>query len=324
MIGPLSKARARRFGFTLVELLVVIAIIGILIALLLPAVQAAREAARRSQCSNNLKQIALGVHNYMDTHKTFPPGVVDTDPVLNTGTGEAENRNGLAWSTLILPFIEQGPLYDQIKTETLNCGRNWARDYSGASDMIPAAEEVIAAYNCPSDTMKGVNNKRQFQGTSPGKTNYLANSGSSAPMDKLGVFWANSEIEFRDIRDGTSNTALAVERTGSTEIGSKSCNNAACNWNAGLWIGSRPIGSQVSWHTGLDLTDVCSYGGRNATYMINRSNQTWGPSWSNGSDHPGGLQWALCDGSVDFVSETIDLLTYRYLREREDGQVIGD
>lgn len=322
MIGLLSKARVRRSGFTLVELLVVIAIIGILIALLLPAVQAAREAARRSQCSNNLKQIALGVHNYMDTHKTFPPGIVDTDPALGSPVGEAENRNGLAWSALILPFVEQGTIYDQVKTETLSCGRNWARDYAGSDDMIPVAEQVIASYNCPSDTMKGVNTKRKFQNISPGKTNYIGNSGSSAAMDQRGVFWAGSEIEFRDIRDGTSNTAMVVERTGSTEIGSASCEGQPCNWDAGLWIGSRPIGSAVTWHTGLNLTDVCSYGGRNATYMINRSNRTWGATWGNGSDHPGGLQWALCDGSVDFVSETIDMLTYQYLRERADGKVV--
>jgi len=317
-----SKASTRRFAFTLVELLVVIAIIGILIALLLPAVQAAREAARRSQCSNNLKQIGLAVHNYFDTHKIFPSGIIDTNPNLNSGTGEAENRNAIAWSALILPFVEQAPLYDQVKSQTFNCGRNWARDYGGSNDMIPAAEQVIPAYNCPSDTMEGVNPKRRFDGKSPGKTNYMANSGSAAAMDRRGVFWAGSEIKFRDIRDGTSNTAMVVERTGTTEMGSKSCDGTFCNWNAGLWIGARPIGSAVPWHTGVNLTDVCSYGGRNAVYLINRSTRTWGPSWSNGSDHPGGLQWALCDASVNFVSETIDMLTYRYLRERQDGKVI--
>jgi prepilin-type N-terminal cleavage/methylation domain-containing protein len=323
MKAVLSRVSTRRLAFTLVELLVVIAIIGILIALLLPAVQAAREAARRSQCSNNLKQIGLGLHNYHDTHKIFPPGIVDTNPNTNSGTGEADNRNAIAWSALILPYVEQAPLYDEIKSQTLGFGRNWARDYGGSDDMIPAAEEVIPSYNCPSDTMEGVNPKRKFQGRSPGKTNYMANSGGSAAMDRDGIFWAGSEIKFRDIRDGTSNTAMVVERTGTRELGSASCDGSPCNWNAGLWIGSRPIGSAVPWHTGVNLTDVCSYGGGSVTYMINRSNRTWGPSWGNGSDHPGGLQWALCDASVDFVSETIDRLTYWYLREREDGHAIS-
>jgi len=310
-----SKAWARRWAFTLVELLVVIAIIGILIALLLPAVQAAREAARRSQCSNNLKQIALGLHNYHDTFKQFPPGTVDSNGELNTGTGLADNQNGLAWSALILPFIEQGPLHDQIKSDTNGFRRHWQRDESWGDDPIPAAYEGVPAYECPSDTMKTINTKRgNFA-----KTNYLGNGGNSAAQDKQGIFWANSEILMRDILDGTANTVMVVERTGTRETGSKSCNGAACDWNAGLWIGMRTMGSPNAWSVGMTSTDVQCYGGANLTYMINRSNQTWGPSWSNGSDHPGGLQWALCDGSVSFVSETIDRLTYRYLRDRDDG-----
>ncbi len=321
MNGVFSKASTRRFAFTLVELLVVIAIIGILIALLLPAVQAAREAARRSQCSNNLKQIGLGLHNYHDTHRVFPPAIVDTNPNLGTThSTSADNENGIAWSTLILPFVEQAPLHDEIKSQTLNFGRHWRNDNSWASDPIPAAKEGIPSYSCPSDTMLLINTKR----SSYGKTNYLCNSGNSAAMDKRGVFWAGSKIRISDIRDGTSNTAMVVERTGTTELGARSCQNTPCNWNAGLWIGARPIGSTVGWHTGLNLTDVCSYGGGSATYMINRSNRTWGPSWSNGSDHPGGLQWGLCDGSVRFASETIDMLTYRYVRRRDDGIPVSD
>jgi prepilin-type N-terminal cleavage/methylation domain-containing protein len=326
-----SKARACRSGFTLVELLVVIAIIGVLVALLLPAVQAAREAARRSQCANNLKQIGLALHNYHDVHLVFPPGIVDSNPGYNTThQGWADNTNGIAWSMLVLPFMEQGPLYDRVKSETSGFARHWERDLGWASAPIPAAREGIPTYNCPSDTMHLINSKRgNF-----GKTNYLGNSGNSAAVDRRGIFWPNSAVRIRDIRDGTANTAMVVERTGTTSMG-RNCGEIGvspagatqliqCNWNAGLWIGARAIGSTVAWHPGLNTTDTDSFGGANLTYMINRSNRDWGPSWGNGSDHPGGLQMVLCDGSVRFVSETIDMLTYRHLRWRESGQPLGE
>ena len=324
MIAFLSKARARLSGFTLVELLVVIAIIGILIALLLPAVQAAREAARRSQCSNNLKQVALGLHNYHDAFKVFPPSFVDNDPTYNGPVDALNNQNGLAWSALILSFIEQGPIHDQIKSQTNGFARHWQRDAAWAVAVITVATEGIPAYSCPSDVMELINTKR----SSYGKNNYLANSGNAAARDYKGIFWPNSAIKIRDIEDGTANTAMVVERTGSTETASMSCGTGtaarACDWNAGLWIGARTMGAPNGWSPGLNSTDVDSFGGGNATYLINRSNQTWGPSWGNGSDHPGGLQTALCDGSVRFLSETINILTYRYLRDRKDLEVIGD
>lgn len=319
-MNALFRNRGRRPGFTLVELLVVIAIIGILIALLLPAVQAAREAARRSQCSNNLKQIGLGLHNYHDTFKQFPPGFVDSNPDHASGStqGITGNLNGLAWSALILPFIEQGPLFDQVKSETNGFARNWERDASGASNPIAAAREGVSVYSCPSDTMKLINNKK----SNFGKNNYLSNSGNAAAHDQKGMFWVESEVLMRDIRDGTSNTAMIVERTGTTEIGTTSCNSGtqACDWKAGLWIGARYIGNAAGWHSGLNPTDIDSYGGGSANYMIGRTTTTWGHDWGNASDHPGGVQCALCDGSVRFISETIDMLTYRYLRNRSDGQ----
>ena len=331
MIAFLSKARARLSGFTLVELLVVIAIIGILIALLLPAVQAAREAARRSQCSNNLKQCVLGLHNYHDAFKVFPPAMVDINPAMSSPTDAVSNQNGIAWSALILPFVEQAPLWDQVKSQTNGFARHWQRDAAWATNPIAAATEGIPGYSCPSDVMELINTKRgNF-----GKINYIANSGNAAAQDRRGVFWANSDIKIKDIEDGTANTAMLVERTGTTEISTRSCGDPtlpvgsggnaaiACAWDAGLWIGSRTNTTSNGWSPGQNSTDVVSFGGSNACYLINRSNRTWGYTWGNGSDHPGGLQVSLCDGSTRFLSETINALTYEYLRNRRDGKTVS-
>ncbi|NLF73276.1 MAG: DUF1559 domain-containing protein [Candidatus Anammoximicrobium sp.] len=321
MAGSISKTWTRRFAFTLVELLVVIAIIGILVALLLPAIQAAREAARRTQCTNNLKQVALGLHNYHDTYKAFPPGIVLNKADYTTRSPTPyENSNGLAWSALILPFIEMAPLHDLIRTETSEFVRHWERDLAGATAVVPSSREGIPTYSCPSDSMPLINNKRGNYG----KNNYLGNSGNNAAVDRKGIFWANSRVLMRDIMDGTANTALLVERTGTQDKRRLNCGNATdgfvnCDWNAGLWIGARFLSSNPTWHPGVTSTDVDSYGGASATYLINSSTATWGPSWGNGSDHPGGLQIALCDGSIRFLSESIGMVPYRYLRDRQDG-----
>lgn len=328
MVSPLGTFRVTnlRRGFTLVELLVVIAIIGVMVGLLLPAVQAAREAARRMSCSNNLKQIGLGLHNYHDTHRVFPAGFYMNNDNYATGTAKTPQllANGLAWSTMILPFIEQAPLYDLVQTQTLSFGRHWElANGAPPANAIAAARTGISSYNCPSDTLGLINTKRANYGTN----NYLGNSGNAAAIDRHGIFWVNSRVLMRDILDGTSNTVMVVERTGTSSNPTvPRCATVACNWSAGLWIGARFTnnGTAVGWHPGLDSTDLDSYGGGNATYLINRSNQTWGSAWGNGSTHPGGLQWTLCDASVRFVSETIDMETLRILRRRNDGAVVRE
>jgi prepilin-type N-terminal cleavage/methylation domain-containing protein len=137
-----------RVGFTLVELLVVIAIIGILVALLLPAVQAAREAARRSECTNNLKQIGVALHNYHDTHKMFPPGWIPQTGMPGGGSGYA-----WGWGTAILPFMEQASLPDQIQYGKITI-------YAAAGDpaILPLMQTPIAPYRCPSDVGPPTNN----------------------------------------------------------------------------------------------------------------------------------------------------------------------
>ncbi len=284
-------------GFTLVELLVVIAIIGILIALLLPAVQAAREAARRSQCSNNLKQVGLALHNYADTYQTFPSGWIWP------GSG---NQECWAWSTLILPYLEQQAMHDQLGVTMANL---YQRVLSPEwQSVVGRLETPISSFMCPSDTefhREGqIHHARRFDGGQgwathhyrPGVSNYMGNMGfrqrSRAQNNAAGgVFTGNSTVSFKDITDGTSNTFAVGERD------TKHC-------RSGSWVGirnaagtgSRGVYTAVGW----------------ARPIINAPNPPF--SWGSdqgcgegfGSLHPGGCQFTLCDGSVKFISETID------------------
>ncbi|MBC8291190.1 MAG: DUF1559 domain-containing protein, partial [Planctomycetes bacterium] len=192
-------------GFTLIELLVVIAIIAILIALLLPAVQQAREAARRSQCKNNLKQIGLALHNYHETGGTLPPGVINTT-WPSSGTPLPAASNQLAWSTMILPFLDQAPLYKKFLT---------TQPLASTPNNNALAQEILTAYRCPSDTgeeqaAQDVTNLGVDWGTS----NYPGNFGNGDPnqaIDPLtnqsrvcqGIFGQNTKARTRDIKDGT-------------------------------------------------------------------------------------------------------------------------
>ena len=195
----MSFSPRKQRAFTLVELLVVIAIIGILIALLLPAVQAAREAARRSQCSNHLKQFGLGMHNYHDTYKMFPAGINECQPRIS-------------WFPQFLPFIEQGPLFDQMDFDTQNyiCCGGWPNAVINAT--VPTAL-------CPSDPQAGTKLQQGFHG------NYVGCAGSTefnaagtggdccgGLNDRLnGMFFGRSQIKFASVIDGTSNTVMFSE-----------------------------------------------------------------------------------------------------------------
>jgi uncharacterized Fe-S cluster protein YjdI len=219
---------------------------GILVALLLPAVQAAREAARRMQCSNNLKQVALAMHNYHDTYKAFPPAY----------TVDADGNKLHSWRTLLLPYLDQAPLYDQI-----DLNKPW-----DAPENQAIAETVIPTYTCPSDP----------DGTKP-YTDYMVIVGAGA------IFDGNQQCLMADITDGTSNTILVVEVKG----------------------------QQVPWMEPTDLS-------LDQMQMAINSGPT-----EPGSYHPGGFQAALADGSVRFITATIDPTMLRNLITRGDGQVVG-
>jgi len=319
------KTRSQSRAFTLIELLVVIAIIAVLIALLLPAVQQAREAARRSQCKNNLKQIGLAIHNYHDTHSAFPPAHIDSNPGIPSPTGGASNRNALGWGTMILPYVDQAPLYNTIGTQTANFSSSWqdANHDGSTSDAISSAKVILSAYRCPSDTTPGLNPDKSNYGTS----NYLVSSGTLAPGDssKNGMFYVNSHLQFRDVIDGASNTLFVSERTGQNDTStSTNCGGSPCSWKAGLWIGPRATGASESWHTSIYGMDVENVGGGSATYMIGRSSATWGMDWIASSMHVGGIQVLMGDGAVRFLSENINNTTYLRLVTPKGGEVVGE
>lgn len=338
------RAIVTRGGFTLVELLVVVAIIGTLVGLLLPAVQSARESARRTECQSNLKQMSLGLLNYAETNKSFPPSYTDNNPAWNSSIAADQNLPALAWSSYLLPFIGNQSIYDSIMTQTANGTLNWQSSLTGWSTVVPASTVAVAqlsikTYECPS-------NQRYLRphasvsvgGTSypVGKINYGGNGGTdvtqssglnSSGGNTGGIFYCNSAVKIRDITDGLSKTMLVVERSttpesGTVNVSPGNCGGVACNWTRGFWIGPPLKGLVEAWHSGIDPCAVEAYGNDTA-YFPNRSIFNWGADWTNSSPHAGGLFAALCDGSVSWVNDSVDLTVYRNLRDRRDGGVVS-
>ncbi len=303
--------RAIRRGFTLIELLVVIAIIAILIALLLPAVQQAREAARRSQCKNNLKQLGLALHNYHDTHNVFPPGYQTgaSGGWRSSDTPKPDNQSGPGMHTL--PFIDQAPLYNLIAArQKVAVAGPWHLD-TGTGSLSELAKTIIPAHICPSDPMGGINTKM----SNFGKSNYVPSGGSNtAPINTTanGIFFRNSSIRMRDITDGTSNTILYGEKSTQAPV-------PPSNWKGALWMGQRDSSTAVAYAEYDSMTGFYA----SATWSYINANELYGRNFS--SSHVGGAHFLLGDGSVRFISENTDhnnILTN--LAARDDGKVIGE
>ena len=289
---PPANSRPR-LGFTLVELLVVIAVIGILVALLLPAVQQAREAARQTQCKNNLKQIGLALHNYHITHKAFPPTLV-----VNFDASGPWPTGWWAWFVRVLPYLEQGPLYSQIDLSD--------DAILHLSTYKPQISQNIPTFLCPSDpySERIWSTDTWWQGpVAAAHTNYLGCRGSTTDLPGNGVFPdVNLSLPIRDITDGLSHTLHAGERP-VDEVG---------EW--GWWA----VGTGIDNHGTADHVLDCSEGlrpgvlGSSADLL-----HFWSP-------HPGGAYFLFCDGSVQFLPYTIDHNTFLGLGSRNGGEIDGD
>ncbi len=330
----------RRSGFTLIELLVVIAIIAVLISLLLPAVQSAREAARRAQCVNNLKQIGLALHNYESAQGSFPIGLIRyTLPLCDA----ASNRRHTMFA-MILPFLEQGNLYAGLNYDV---GANSIRN-------ITAQETFVNAFYCPSDErstgpLNPAGGPLQFIGVN--QSSYAgnagtielfryrystANPGNCRHIEGDGSFVISWNYGISRFTDGTSNTLFVGEA--SRFRGQPA--SWQFPWNYGEWFSlvNAPAGSSASATHGiaytaarpnapLQLTGASS----DVTTAIDPDPFTWWTkpqaqsygSFGFRSQHPGGVNFMFGDGSVRFIKSTIDLTTYRSLSTRSGGEVVS-
>ena len=288
----------KKRGFALVEMLVLVGIITLILAVLLPAIQSFREDARRMHCKNNLKRIGLALHNYHETYNTFPPGWIS-----NLGASGLGARFG--WQASILPFLDQAPLYNQIRFHLT--------PHDADQNPLKVCQTTLIAYRCQVDPAPERNPLRGEFATS----NYSGNYGDfparlrplglgdfwpgvvDAPMQSRGIFALNSSVRFISITDGTSNTFLVGERGFSS--------------GAGIWAGVTD-----NAHEDDTLTD-CSH--------RSRPNASWS---SYSSRHEGGVHMLLCDGAVRFVADKIDSKaapdqgTFQKLGCKDEGQVIGD
>ena len=294
--------RRKVSGFTLVELLVVIAIIGILIGMLLPAVQQVREAARRIDCSNKSRQIGLAVLNYESANQVFPPGWIVND------IGGSNELSGWGWSSIILPFIEAGNVENQI-------------DFTGSVDANEdVIAEVLPVFLCTSDPDpeilsldteitpvgssggSGTNNPPTSSGGDSlmvARSNYSGVFGtlevSENPRRGSGVFFADSDIGFRDLRDGSSNTMMIGERR--NDLGTVT------------WSGVFP---------GVDEPFARIVG------AADQSPNAIDESFENfRSYHPGGINVTLADGSTQFINDTIAQETFQGLSSVAGGEIVS-
>jgi prepilin-type N-terminal cleavage/methylation domain-containing protein/prepilin-type processing-associated H-X9-DG protein len=332
-----------RRGFTLIELLVVIAIIGVLIALLLPAVQAAREAARRMQCSNNLKQLGLGVHNYESVFGTLPA------PFIQLGSGSTIVwSNGWSAHARVLPFMEQGAMYNAI---------NFALRYNTpVNSTVPAL--VVAGFLCPSEIHPEV---RVTTTARFGVNNYGWNMGDWYVWGGFGgpgnraPFEVNKARRFAELSDGLSNTMLAAEvktyqpNLGNCGSGLANINNmanvppasadpytVAPEYNSGCTLGTtghtewvdgavHETGMTTAWTPNRKI--VRSGGDQSqALDLIGLRESRGGPTFAAvtaRSYHPGGVNTLLADGSVRFAKDTIDGVAWRALGTVAGGEVIS-
>jgi prepilin-type N-terminal cleavage/methylation domain-containing protein/prepilin-type processing-associated H-X9-DG protein len=331
----------RRRGFTLIELLVVIAIIAVLIALLLPAVQQAREAARRTQCKNNLKQMGLALHNYHDVYNMFPPG----------GIASSAGGWGASWYMRILPYVDQAPVFNRLTFSGVHYG--WA--YTGTAEgnangqVLRGAKFTFAL--CPSSPMDPIANNdipvtnAQYYGISGttdgnGFTNpagslkncctCCGNQGGTGLLSGVGMLVPARGVGLSDATDGSSNTIVVGEASMFVIASGTTSRTRQVNGAHGIMMGTpnlQTVERGGSFERCYNLTTV-RYS-PNAPVIDN--NASWpGVDWNFGSNNPlnsahtGGVHVLMADGSTRFISDNIDMFNLRKICSRNDGLVATD
>ncbi len=331
--------RTRLRAFTLIELLVVIAIIAILIALLLPAVQQAREAARRTQCKNNMKQIGLALHNYHDAHLVFPAGGIICGTDFGSVAGLFGGLSGHSLFASILPYVEQAPAYNRL---------NWS--FSGfpvnAASIDANHEQVtlqpLPVYMCPSSTTATFNgyNKWPSRPNWPyicgqAVTHYVGIMGSlqqsGVMRSTAGTFYLNSRKGIRDMTDGTSNTMIVGEYSGLakgqklTGVGTAGPDENYGWFNTSAWFGFYDNGrDNYQYALQLGAYKPVIYAPNVAYFLSPTTPSSACYNQSLKSNHVGGIHALLGDGAVRFLSENISLQTLYNLADVADGNPIGE
>lgn len=342
-----SVVAARRRGFTLVELLVVIAIIGILVALLLPAVQAAREAARRSSCSNNLKQYGVALHNYHDTYKSLPPG-----GVWNTQSADW-NVPGVSWQARILPYTEQQAVYEKINFNmTPGSSADDNRGWNSLADPAKGTliRQIVIPYaHCPSDETDPLaldSNWAQtsYSGSLGSQRTPSADGNCNKYLDPAGLYheqlqwnadhgntWRKQDVSGVFSRMGFQETMnLAAMLDGTSNVIAIGEILPACNdHTAGMWHYNGMGNAHASTSVPINTMTTCATSQADALRRgypypecFTRSN--WNFSWGFRSRHPGGAQFVFADGSVHFLSSQINYMTYQAMGGRADGRQIDN
>lgn len=296
----MKRVKLRR-GFTLIELLVVIAIIAILIALLLPAVQQAREAARRASCRNNIRQLALGLHNYQSTHQFFPIGV------LGDSGSRSNNQLLTTWQAMLLPQLEQASIYQGYDFDV-------RFDHANNQEIV---NQTLSVFLCPSQP-----NDRILD-DSYGNSHYAGSAGTE-PGNDDGILFPLSAIRFRDITDGTTNTIAVSEiafEFGGWARGAMNSGSGGGGGGGGSGGGSGQGFSRgvLRWWKAAPncATPGINPNETNCSGSVEREFQFSSP-------HVGGCLIALSDGSGRFLSENIDVNLLKALFTRSGGEVIGE